>query len=144
MADAASGGTSAVAIAAPILPAPTKNALVPGSAGINTSDVIAVQRYYLGLGTLACPDCGDVTGNGRVDTSDVVAIQRFFLGYATGIANVGKYNFNPASRSYPGVTANQIHQNYDALVIGDTASSFVHRVDSGNQGLKSGRADIRH
>ena len=30
---------------------PTKTALAPGSAGINTVDVIAVQRHFLNLGT---------------------------------------------------------------------------------------------
>jgi hypothetical protein len=57
---------------------------------------------------------------------DVVAIQRFFLSQPTGIANVGKYQFNPVNRSYPGVVTNQTGQNYNALVFGDVASGFVH------------------
>jgi hypothetical protein len=66
---------------------------------------------------------------GGVDTVDVIAIQRFFLGLSTGIANTGKYQFTPANRSYVGLLANQTGQNYDTLVFGDTASSFVELVD---------------
>jgi hypothetical protein len=58
--------------------------------------------------------------------SDVIAIQRFFLGLLAGIANTGQYQFTPASRTYPGAVSNQTAQNYDTLVFGDVASSFVH------------------
>ena len=61
-----------------------------------------------------------------INTVDVIAIQRFFLGLPTGIANVGKYQFTPASRTYPGLVSNQTAQNYDALVFGDVVSGFVH------------------
>ena len=109
---------------------PTKAALAPGSTGINTVDVIAIQRHFLNLGTplSGCRlTAADVNGLNGVDTVDVIATQRFFLGLSTGIANTGKYQFNPASRSYPGVVSDQTGQNYDALVFGDVASSFVHR-----------------
>ena len=108
---------------------PTKAALAPGSAGINTVDVIAVQRHFLNLGTplSGCRlTAADVDLNGSVNTVDVIAVQRFFLGLSTGIANTGKYKFNPVSRSYPGVVSNQTGQNYDALIFGDVASGFVH------------------
>ena len=62
-----------------------------------------------------------------INTVDVIAIQRFFLGLSTGIANVGKYKFTPANRTYPGIGSDQTGQNYDALVFGDVASGFVHR-----------------
>ena len=111
-----SGGTFTVT--------PTNTALAPGSAGITTVDVLAVQRHFLNI-ALIPPGCrltaADVNGDTGVTTVDVVAIQRFFLGFATGIANVGKYNFSPASRSYPAISGNQIAQNYDALVFGDVA-----------------------
>ena len=111
---------------------PTKAPLATGSAGIDTADVLAVQRHYLGI-TLIPPGCrltaADVTGDGNVTTADVLAIQHFFLGITIGTANVGKYSFNPASRSYPTVSGDQTGQNYDALVLGDVASNFVHRPD---------------
>jgi hypothetical protein len=104
-------------------------ALAPGSAGINTVDVIAVQRHFLNV-TPIPPGCrltaADVNGSNGVDTVDVVAIQRFFLGLSTGIANIGKYKFNPVTRSYPGVVSDQTGQNYHALIFGDVASGFVH------------------
>ena len=64
--------------------------------------------------------------NGSVNTVDVIAVQRFFLGLTTGIANTGEYQFSPASRSYPGVVTDQTGQNYDALIFGDVAASYVH------------------
>jgi hypothetical protein len=108
---------------------PTKAALAPSSAGIDTLDVIAVQRHFLGVGTplSGCRlTAADVNGDNLVNTPDVVGIQRFFLGLSTGIANTGKYQLNPVSRSYPGVVTDQTGQNYDALVVGDVAAGFVH------------------
>ena len=114
---------------------PSKTALTPGSTGINTVDVIAVQRHFLVLGTplSGCRlTAADVNGVGGIDTVDVIAIQRFFLGFTTGIGNTGRYQFNPVNRSYLGLVSNQIGQNFDALVLGDVASGFVHRPDSGD------------
>src|SRR5205823_14183653 len=111
---------------------PAKAALVPGSAGISTVDVIAVQRHFLNIGTplSGCRlTAADVNGVNGVNTVDVIAIQRFFLGLSTGIANAGKYSFNPANRTYTAVTSNQTGQNYDTLVFGDVASSFVELPD---------------
>ena len=109
---------------------PSKAALAPGSAGINTVDVIIAQRHFLGLGIplSGCPrTAADVNGDGADNVVDVVAIQRFSIGLATGIANVGKYKFTPVSRTYTGLVNNQSAQNYDALVFGDAAPGFVHR-----------------
>jgi hypothetical protein len=108
---------------------PSKAALAPGSAGIDTVDVIAVQRHFLNLGTplSGCRlTAADVNGDTLVDTVDVIAVQRFFLTLTTGIANVGKYKFNPASRTYPGVVSDQTGQNYDTLIFGDVAAGYVH------------------
>src|SRR5205807_12801 len=94
----ASGGTYTLT--------PSKASRPPGSAGISTVDVIATQRHFLNLGTplSGCRlTAADVNGSNGVDTVDVVAIQRFFLGLTTGIANAGKYQFNPTSRSYSAI-----------------------------------------
>ena len=109
---------------------PSKAALPPGTAGITTVDVIAIQRHFLGLGTplSGCRlSAANVNGVGGVDTVDVIATQRFFLGVTTGIGNAGKYNFNPLNRTYTAVVGNQTGQNFDALIFGDVASGFVHR-----------------
>ena len=111
---------------------PTKTARAPGSAGINTVDVIATQRHFLNIGTplAGCRlAAADVNGNTTVDTVDVIAIQRFFLFLTTGIANTGKYKFTPANRSYVGIDSDQTGQNYDTLVFGDTAPGFVELPD---------------
>jgi len=107
---------------------PSKAALTPGSVGIDTIDVVAIQRHFLGLGTplSGCRLTGaDVNADSTVNTVDVIATQRFFLGLSTGIANVGQYKFTPTNRTYS-LSSNQTGQNYDALVFGDVASGFVH------------------
>ena len=108
---------------------PSKAALSPGTSGIDTVDVIAIQRHFLGVGTplSGCRlTAANVNGDTSVDTVDVIAVQRFFLTLSTGIGNTGKYKFNPVNRSYPGLVTDQTGQNYDALIFGDVASAFVH------------------
>jgi hypothetical protein len=109
---------------------PSKTALPPASPGINVMDLLAVQRHFLNL-TLIPPGCrltaADVNGDGNVNNIDITAILRFYLGLTNGIANVGHYNFSPASQSYPAISGNQINQNYAALVFGDVVSGFVDR-----------------
>jgi hypothetical protein len=115
---------------------PTKAALAPGSAGINTVDVVAIQRHFLVIGTplSGCRlTAADVDLNSLVNTVDVVAVQRFFLAAQTGIANTGKYKFTPASRTYPGIVSDQTAQNYDTLVLGDVVSPFVERPEAPSQ-----------
>ena len=106
---------------------PNKAARTPASFGIDTVDVIATQRHFLEIALLSgCRlTAADVSADNVVSTVDVIAIQRFFLGQTTGIANVGKYRFSPANRTYPGIVSDQTGQNYDALVFGDVASPFI-------------------
>ncbi len=115
---------------------PTKAARVPGSPNINTVDVIATQRHFLNLGTplSGCRrTAADVNGDTAINTVDVIAIQRFFLTLSTGIANTGKYKFTPVNRTYAGIVGSQTGQNYDTLVFGDTAASFVELLDGPSQ-----------
>ena len=109
---------------------PSKAPLAPSSPGIDTVDAIAVQAHFLNIAFLppGCPQtAADVNADTMIDTVDVVAIQRFFLGHSTGIANTGKFKFMPPSRTYTGVTTDQMNQNYDTLVFGDVTSNFVYR-----------------
>jgi N-acetylneuraminic acid mutarotase len=131
-------GFSSLASGASYLVTPTKSGLIPGSAGINTVDVIAAQRHFLILGTplSGCRlTAANVNGDTSIDTVDVIAIQRFFLGLTDGVANVGTYEFSPASRSYSGITSDQIDQNYDTLIFGDVASGFVERPDGASRSV---------
>jgi hypothetical protein len=115
---------------------PAKSALAPGSPGINTVDVVAVQRHFLNFAPIP-PGCrltaADVTGNGIVNTIDSIGIQRFFIGLTTGIANAGRYQFTPVSRKYPGIASDQTAQNYDTLVFGDVVSPFADRAGGSSQ-----------
>ena len=117
---------------------PSKPSLIPGVSGssINTIDLVAVQRHFLQVIQLTgCRlTAADVNADAFINTIDVVAIQRFFLGVTTGIANTGKYYFNPNNRAYPGVSSNQTNQNYDALVFGDVVAPFVARPEDEKTG----------
>jgi hypothetical protein len=113
---------------------PSKAPNTPGSSGINTVDVIGIQRHFLGLGAplSGCHlTAADASGGNGINTVDVIAVQRFFLGFTSGIGNTGKYQFSPTSRSYVGVTSDLTNQNYDTLILGDVASSFVYREGEG-------------
>ena len=103
---------------------PTKTALPPGAPNINTVDVVATRQQFLQPYLTGCQlTAADVNGDGAVNTIDVIAIRQFFLGHPS--ANVGKYQFIPANRTYPGIITDQTAQNYNTLVFGDVASHFV-------------------
>lgn len=109
---------------------PTKAHLLAGTGSITTADVLATARHFLNITPLpaGCRSmAADANGDSLITTVDVVAIQRFYLGLATGTANVGKYGFLPASRSYPLAAASQTEQNYDTLIYGDVAAPFASR-----------------
>jgi len=115
---------------------PSKSALAPSAPGINIVDVVAAQRHFLNV-ALIPPGCrrtaADVNGDTVINVVDVVAIQRFSLGQSNGIANTGRYQFTPASRSYPGVVTDQTGQDYDTLVFGDIVSPFADRLEGPSQ-----------
>jgi hypothetical protein len=106
---------------------PSKAARPPGSSGINTTDVVAVQRHFLLISLLSgcrltAADCATPAG---ITTADIVAIQRYFLSLSSGIGNVGKYSFTPANRTYTPLGNNQTAQNFDTIVFGDVATPFA-------------------
>jgi hypothetical protein len=114
---------------------PTKAARLPGSAGINTLDVVAVQKHFLLIGTplSGCPlAAADVNGAGGVNTVDVIAIQKFFL-IIPGTASVGQYQFTPAFRTYTGVVNNQSAQDFATLIFGDVIGPFADRAGGPSQ-----------
>ena len=99
----------------------SKEARLPGSQGVNTVDILLAQSHFLRISLLLGYrlTAADVNNDGFVTTVDVIAIQRFFLGLTSGTANVGKYSFSPANRTYSNPTTNQTGQNYAALIFGD-------------------------
>jgi hypothetical protein len=118
---------------------PTKAARIPGTGNINTVDVISVQKEFTSGGTFLPPGCrkqaADCAGPAGVNTIDVIAVQKFFLGSTTsGIGNVGKYKFTPASTTYTAISSNQVAQNYSAIVFGDVSSPFVALTRPGGPG----------
>ena len=112
---------------------PAKAAVAPGSPGINTVDVVAIQRHFLQISLLT--GCrlvaANVNGDNTVNTVDALAIRQFYFGHPS--ANVGTYLFTPASRAYPSAVSDQTGQNYDVLILGDVASPFADRPNSRSQ-----------
>ena len=114
---------------------PSKASRTPGSSGINTVDVIAVQKHFLNVFPLltACHlTAADVNGAGGVNTVDIIAIQKFFLNIP-GTANVGKYQFTPASISYSPLAVDQTAQDYATLIFGDVIGPFADRAGGVSQ-----------
>jgi hypothetical protein len=102
----------------------------PAGTGITTSDVIITQRQYLGVGTplTGCQlMAADVNLDMAVNTLDVLSVQRFFLGYTTGTGQVGKFKFNPVNLPYLGLITDVSNANFDVLVYGDVASTYLPR-----------------
>ena len=114
---------------------PTKAAPFPGSLGIDTLDVVAVQRHFLVLGP-PLSGChlaaADVNGAGGVNPVDVMAIQKFFL-IIPGSFNVGQYQFTPTSRSYTPLNSDQTAQDFDTLIFGDVVATFADRAGGPSQ-----------
>jgi hypothetical protein len=114
---------------------PTKADRTPGSSGINTLDVITVQKHFLGT-VIIPPGCrltaANVTPPAAINTLDAIAIQHFFL-QATGFGNVGKYQFTPVNRTYSPLTTSQTGQNFGALIFGDVAGPFADRPKSNDE-----------
>ena len=98
---------------------PAKAALTPGTSGINTVDVVAIQRHFLLVGT-PLSGCqlvaAEVDLNGLVNTVDVVAVQRFFLLLQPGI-EYGKIQVQPAESVIrrAGQRSKQSELQYDCL-----------------------------
>jgi hypothetical protein len=107
---------------------PMHFAMAAGSTGINTIDVVATQRHFLGIVPFpaGCQQAAaDVNGDSMVTTIDVIGIQRFALGLTAGLANTGQYLFDPPNRVYFSLVTSQTEENYDACVFGDVVSPFV-------------------
>jgi hypothetical protein len=104
--------------------------VAPGTGSINTTDVLAIQRHFLGVVIIptGCRlSAADANVNGSINTQDVIATQRFFLAFTSGIGSVGQYKFTPSSRSYSSIGSPQLGQDYAMYVVGDVAAAFVNR-----------------
>ena len=52
---------------------------VTGDGGFDTLDVVAMQKYLLGLGTLKNPEAAEFTGDGELDVFDLSLMKRALL-----------------------------------------------------------------
>jgi hypothetical protein len=127
--DGAGNYVSSLVMGGSYMVTPSKNALTPGSAGINNEDLMAIQADILMTSFLSKTEimAADTNGDGVINTGDAMAIQRFFAGNPSAIANVGQYRFLPTTRSYSTLSSSQASQDYDALIIGDVVAPFARR-----------------
>jgi len=103
---------------------PSKTGDINGA--IDAFDASLVLRGAAGLVNLTPNQklAADVSGDGNVTAFDAALIAQFAVGIPN-TSNVGKWIFVPASRSYPSLVADQINQNYDAILIGDVSGNWV-------------------
>jgi hypothetical protein len=112
---------------------PSKGPLAPATGNINTTDVLATQRHFLGIALIPAGcrfSAADAVVNGTINTQDVIAIQRFFLGFTSGTGSCGQYKFTPANRTYASLGTNQTNQDYSMYIVGDVAAMFSNRPEN--------------
>ena len=84
--------SGAAAAGGPCLLCPACPPMPPPCCCINTVDVIAVQRHFLGIGT-PLTGCrlvaADVNADSMIDTSDAIAIFAYFLGLTIPLVVTG-------------------------------------------------------
>ncbi len=79
--------------------------------GVNTRDLIAIQKHVLGIAALESPYqriAADTDGSGELSTVDLIAIQRLILGIDSDFRSVDSWRFVPMYHHMPEVTGNQV------------------------------------
>jgi hypothetical protein len=110
---------------------PSKGPLAPGSGSINTTDVLTIQRHFLGLSIIPAGcrlNAADVVSDGSINTQDVIATERFFLGLTNGIGSAGQYKFLPANEILSlNDCSVSTQNNFNTYIVGDVAAPFANR-----------------
>jgi hypothetical protein len=93
--------------------------------GIQASDALLVLRAVSLLDTLTADQkrTAEVTGDGRLTTSDVLAILRFLSNQTSGTGDVGKWVFQPESKTM--LVQGDTTQNFQAFLLGDVDGNWT-------------------
>ncbi|MFY9610165.1 MAG: C25 family cysteine peptidase [Blastocatellia bacterium] len=114
------------------LPNPGSYTVTPSKVGavtgITSFDAGRVQLDVLNPNTVLTPCqrlAGDVNQNGSLTSFDAGLIQLFVLNIPNAANHTGEWRFNPANRTYLSIIGNQVNQNYDALLLGETNGNWT-------------------
>lgn len=103
--------------------------------GIQASDALMVLRAVSLLDTLTADQrrTAEVTGDGRLTNSDVLAILRYLSNQTTGTGEVGKWIFQPDSKTM--LVQSDTTQNFQAFLLGDVDGNWTPTALAKTQGL---------
>ncbi len=116
--------------------------------GVNTRDIVAIQRHLLGMSPFNKPTqyiAADVNNSHSVSTADIVAIRKLILGKAVKYAHNTSWRFVPEnfafdnpyepwnmkeSTGYASLDQNKMHTDFRAIKIGDiNGDARANRLD---------------
>ncbi|MBK8312701.1 MAG: right-handed parallel beta-helix repeat-containing protein [Acidobacteria bacterium] len=95
--------------------------------GINSYDAALVAQHAVGLITLS--DCqrtaGDASNDGSLSSFDAAMIAQYAVGITNQQSMAGTWKFSPVNRSYPTLTADQLNQDFNAILVGDVSGNWA-------------------
>ena len=147
---ASNGYALAVADAASVNIAVSKQDDTSPSRGVSTADIVAIRRHILALSPFSTPYkliAADANGSGTITTADITALRRLILGQTNSLP-AGMWRIIPATyafpipsqpynapnyRSYYSVRGSYTGQDYIAIKIGDVENSWTNGVGTVTQ-----------
>ena len=142
---ASNGYALAVADAASVNIAVSKQDDTSPSRGVSTADIVAIRRHILALSPFSTPYkliAADANASGTITTADITSLRRLILGQTNSLP-AGMWRIIPATyafpipsqpynapnyRSYYSVRGSYTGQDYIAIKIGDVENSWTNGV----------------
>ncbi|MEO7539084.1 MAG: cohesin domain-containing protein [Pyrinomonadaceae bacterium] len=96
------------------------------SNGIFSNDAALIARHVVGLSNLNATqqNAAMVGGQGFISSLDAGFVAQYIVGIPNALNQTGRWKFTPTSRTYPAVTASQVNQDYEALLMGDVSGDW--------------------
>lgn len=115
---------------------PSKATLAAGTHGIDTGDVVSIQKHTLGFQQLTgwAKTSADVDLSGTIQTADALAVSSFYRTHGSGYSNTGQHKFSATSTTYTAITTNQTGKNHTCYVLGDTVPPHVYATSPSSPG----------
>lgn len=100
--------------------------------GIESLDASNVARYAAGLDIPTANQriAADADGDGILTSFDASLIARRAAGLP-GTGKVGSWKFVPVNRTYTALSADQLNQNFTAILVGDTSDNWMPSLPAG-------------
>jgi hypothetical protein len=92
---------------------------------VSSYDAALILRHVVGMITLDSLKriAADVSGNGQITSYDAALVLRYVVGMIQHFP-VGDWRFRPESLFYQPLTANQLNQDYRAILYGDPSGNW--------------------